>query len=420
MPEIGSAKYGMDHLDINKKETYDFVDKLFEEYLGGENPVFIGPDVHIGTDEFAKEEAESFRKFTDHYLKKVQSYGKRARLWGALTHADGNTPVTSKNVIMNAWYNGYADPKDMMDQGYELICTSDRHLYIVPAAGYYYDYLNLEFLYNKWGPHLIGGDTFRIKHPQISGGMFAVWNDHCGNGISEKDVHHRAFPSLQVLAQKMWSGNQKDRPFNEFVLSADKLIEAPYVNQMGKVAHKGSKVLHYDFRENANSDLSLNDFDLLSSNKTNWKEGEGYKFKKNHMITSPLEEIGYPYEVSFDVTFGKRTRKAVMFSSENADVVVKPIDGKIELGFKRDGYYYKFSYLLETDKCLSLIIKGDNRGTSLFVGGKEVERLEGLVEEYTKENGKPSNMYIQQTLVFPLKEIGNFKGVLHNLKVISE
>ena len=109
-----------------------------------------------------------------------------------------------------------------------------------------------------------------------------------------------------------------------------------------------------------------------------------------------------------------------MFSSKNADVVVKPKDGKIELGFKRDGYYYKFSYLLETDKCLSLTVNGDNKGTSLFVDGKEVERLEGLVEEYKKENGKPSNMYIQQTLVFPLKEIGNFKGVLHNLKVISE
>ncbi|MDX2415606.1 MAG: hypothetical protein QNK33_10485, partial [Bacteroidales bacterium] len=244
--------------------------------------------------------------------------------------------------------------------------------------------------------------------------------DHCGNGISEKDVHHRAFPALQVLSQKMWHGKETNRSFEDFTLSADKLIEAPFVNQMGKVPHEGNTVLHYDFRENTNRDLSLNGFDLLSSNKTNWKEGEGYKFKKNHMITSPLEEIGYPYEVSFDVTFGKRTRKAVMFSSKNADVVVLPKDGKIELGFKRDGYYYKFSYLLESGQRLSLGIKGDNKGTSLLVDGKEVERLEGLVEEYKKENGKPSNMYIQQTLVFPLKKIGNFKGVLHNLKVISE
>lgn len=51
-PEIGSAEYGMDHLDLFKPETYQFVDSLFREYLEGRNPVFIGKRVHIGTDEY--------------------------------------------------------------------------------------------------------------------------------------------------------------------------------------------------------------------------------------------------------------------------------------------------------------------------------------------------------------------------------
>ncbi len=417
-PDIGSKEYGMDHLDINNPETYEFLDRLFEEYLSGENPVFIGTDVHVGTDEYDKKEAESFRKFTDHYLKKVQSFRKRARLWGSLTHANGNTPVTSENVIMNAWYNGYANPKDMIDQGFELISTSDRHLYIVPAADYYYDYLNLEFLYNKWEPNMIGGVTFPFGHPQISGGMFAVWNDHCGNGITEKDVHHRAFQALQVLSAKMWIGKNNKLQLDEFKTIASKLAEAPNVNIMGRVQHIGNTVLHYDFSTHKNKDLTPNNFDIAGIKGVEWEENNGYVFNEEISILLPLEEIGYPYEVSFEITFDSQMNSEVeLFSSRNAKVFAIPKNGKIELSFKREGYHYKFRTLLDKNRRQSITIKGDHKGTSLCIEGEEVERLQGIVKEYKKENGQISKMYIQQTLVFPLRTIGKFKGVLHSLKI---
>ena len=72
----------------------------------------------------------------------------------------------------------------------------DGYLYIVPAAGYYYDYLNTEMLYKKWTPAHIGKEVFPEKHKQIKGGMFAVWNDHAGNGISTKAV---SYTHLQYL-----------------------------------------------------------------------------------------------------------------------------------------------------------------------------------------------------------------------------
>ena len=75
MPEIGSEEYGMDHLDLFKPETYEFVDALFKEYLEGDQPVFRGPKVHIGTDEYSnkdKEVVEKFRYFTDHYIRLVE------------------------------------------------------------------------------------------------------------------------------------------------------------------------------------------------------------------------------------------------------------------------------------------------------------------------------------------------------------
>ena len=206
-PELGSKEYGMDHLDLFNPETYTFMDALFKEYLEGDKPVFRGPRVHIGTDEYSnkkKEVVEKFRAFTDRYIRYVESFGKQACVWGALTHAQGDTPVKSENVIMSAWYNGYAEPKDMVKQGYKLISIPDGLIYIVPAAGYYYDYLNTQYLYENWTPAHVGQAVFEEKDPAILGGMFAVWNDHVGNGISVKDIHHRLFPALQTLATKTW------------------------------------------------------------------------------------------------------------------------------------------------------------------------------------------------------------------------
>lgn len=235
VPGVGSSAYGLDHLDLDNPLTYQVIDNVFKEYLEGPNPVFRGKEVHIGTDEYAKKEAEKFRAFTDHYIRFVESYGKKVRLWGALTHAQGNTPVKNKNVTMNLWYNGYADPKEMMTQGYDAISTPDGWLYIVPAAGYYYDYLDTKSLYDQWTPNMIGSDTFPENSAKIRGGSFAVWNDHVGNGITEKDVHHRVFPAMQVLAQKMWGGSKTTISYEAFLAKSNGVGEGPGLNMMGKI-----------------------------------------------------------------------------------------------------------------------------------------------------------------------------------------
>ena len=193
-PEIGSQTYGMDHLDLDNPETYKFMDNLFKEYLEGENPVFRGKRVNIGTDEYSNQDKkviEQFRAFTDHYIKFVEKYGKQACVWGALTHAQGDTPVKAENVVMNIWHNPFAQPRDMKKLGYKMISIPNGLTYIVPQAGYYYDYLNCRYLYETWTPAVIANEVFDEKDPAILGGMFALWNDHVGNGISMQDVHHR-------------------------------------------------------------------------------------------------------------------------------------------------------------------------------------------------------------------------------------
>ena len=385
-PEIGSEEYGMDHLDLFKPETYQFVDSLFREYLEGRNPVFVGKRVHIGTDEYSnkkKDVVEKFREFTDHYIRFVEGFGKQACVWGALTHAKGDTPVKSENVLMSAWYNGYADPKEMIKQGYDLVSVPDGYLYIVPAAGYYYDYLNTEMLYKKWTPAHIGKEVFPEKHKQIKGGMFAVWNDHAGNGISTKDIHYRVFPALQTLAVKMWTGKDCKVPYETFNAARLSLSEGPGVNVAGRIGKTPRAVY----------------------NQETLKPG----------TETGLKEIGYQYTVSFNITSVPEERGTELFRSPDAVFYLSdPVSGK--LGFARDGYLNTFTYQFYPDEMASIAISGDEKSTRLYVNGQLKEDLN--IQKRFFNGGKDSMSYVR-TLVFPLEKAGNFKSTITNLEVLN-
>ena len=385
-PEIGSKEYGMDHLDLFKPETYEFVDALFKEYLEGDNPVFVGKRVHIGTDEYSnakKDVVEKFRAFTDHYIRFVEGFGKQAVVWGALSHAKGDTPVKSENVVMNAWYNGYADPATMIKDGYQLISIPDGLVYIVPKAGYYYDYLNEPYLYKEWTPAHIGKAVFDEKHPSILGGMFAIWNDHVGNGISVKDIHHRIFSPLQTLSVKMWTGAQTGIPYETFNEKRALLSEAPGVNQLARIGKKPELVYE----------------------RSTVAPGS----------TSDYPEIGYNYTVSFDITGAKESEGTELFRSPNAVFYLSdPIRGM--MGFARDGYLNTFPYKVNPGEKATIQIEGNNRSTTLRVNGKVVDEMN--TQKLYFNAGKDSMSYVR-TLVFPLEKAGNFNSKVQNLKVYN-
>ena len=404
-PEIGSKEYGMDHLDLFNPETYKFVDGLLKEYLEGKSPVFRGKVVHIGTDEYSnakKEVVEKFRYFTDHYIKYVERYGKQAAVWGALTHANGDTKVKSQNVIMHCWYNGYAEPREMKRQGYKLVSVPDGLVYIVPAAGYYYDYLNCRNLYNTWTPAQIGEEKFDERDPSILGGMFAVWNDHAGNGITVKDIHHRLFPALQTLSTKCWTGAATSLPYDQFDRLRLRLSEAPAVNEAARWA-KG-KTLTID----------------------HLRPGQ----------TTGETEVGYGYRVEFGIEGADEAKGTPLFTSDNATFyLADPVDGC--LGFEREGYLNKFKYKVEPGKKVTIAITGDNKKTCLYVDGKLREELGPLTiyamqqkDRTSFQNTDPTawqpvmynptaKMHYQRTLVFPLQKAGSFKSKITDVKVVQ-
>ena len=402
-PEIGSKEYGMDHLDLFNPDTYTFLDALFKEYLGGKEPVFRGKTVHIGTDEYSnakKEVVEKFRYFTDRYIRYVESFGKQAAVWGALTHAKGDTKVKADGVVMNCWYNGYADPVEMKREGYKLVSVPDGLTYIVPAAGYYYDYLDCKSLYDTWTPAQIGAEKFDEGDPSILGGMFAVWNDHAGNGITVKDIHDRLYPAMQTLAVKMWTGTKATLPFDTFDRLRHKLSEAPAVNEAAR-----------------------------------WPEGTTLALAelKPGQATG-FDEVGYGYTASFTIEAAAERKGTVLFASDNATFyLADPKEGKV--GFEREGYLNTFDYRLPAGKTVRLTVKGDNRQTSLYVDG-ELKQTLGALPIYamqqkdlvTFQDGDPdawrpvmynptARMFYQRTLVFPLKQAGQFKSKVTDVKV---
>jgi hexosaminidase len=287
---------------------------------------------------------------------------------------------------MYAWYNGYADPTEMMKLGYDLISISDGWTYIVPAAGYYYDYLNCHNLYNNWTPAQIGNQKFDEKHPQIKGGSFAVWNDHAGNGISCKDIHYRVFPAMQTMAVKMWTGAKPTVSFEEFDKARLALSDAPGVNIAGRFSGERRTIL----------------------------EAAEVKPRTRLAKENGIREIGFEYSVSFDIDYKKEHNGAVLFRSRDAIFyLADPAQGK--LGFSRDGYLNTFNFRFYPGEKAHVTISGNQSETRLYINGKLVETLDKQTI-YHNEGGK-DKMYYVRTLVFPLESTGMFRSSVNNLKV---
>lgn len=404
------APYAVDHLELmdasKRPFVYKFFEKLFDEYISGENPTFIGPDVHVGTDEYAKEgairnvdneQAKQFRLFTDHFLKYIADKGKTPRLWGGLKWLK-DTPETNVtahgNAVMNSWSVDWVDPIPMLEKGFQIINTLDSWMYIVPAAGYYREFLDVQWIYNNFRPEKVSGSTTLPDFQKgLLGSTFAVWNDICGNGISMQDVHYRAYPSIKVLATKNW----KVKPvlsFADYTNIANMSSEGPGINMIGKYSPE-----------------------ILAEISS--KIAEPVTFDGTTELELGGTDIGYDYEVNFDFkpAAGNATN-AVLFQSGFSKVTMNT-NGTQKLGFFRDGYVYAFNYIPTADTWQSIRILGGVSSVTLYVDGEFKERLSA----YRKTVGLPSNMNFQQTLFFPLEKAGDavngFKGEIRNFSIAT-
>jgi hexosaminidase len=213
-------------LDLNNPKTYTFLESIWNEFL----PWFDSSQVDIGVDEYVQSDANRGRQFINTLDAFLKQKGKTVRMWGSLTKLKSNINVNT-DIVIDDWNNGWANPVDMVDQGFHIINMNDKLLYIVPKAGYYHDYLDTKLLYEQWEPNIFDFSNPSLNlspnDPHLLGGMFAVWNDKLGSVVSDADVYARVKPAMQTLSEKLWSGPTNTLPYDLFRQLAVQIGDPP-------------------------------------------------------------------------------------------------------------------------------------------------------------------------------------------------
>jgi len=404
-PSLGKNKM----LDVTRPETVQFVKDLFDEYLTGDNPTFIGPDVNIGADEYIGDK-EAFRAYMDTMINFINDHGKRPRLWGVLTKYDGTTPI-SNQATMDIWYEEDGRASQAAELGYDIINTNTNLLYVVPQL--YRSYLNYEYIYNTWEPNMWDNNKLPLGHPRVKGSMFAFWNDvSIEKGVSMADSHARIVPSMQFLSEKLWAGTRADRDYASFEADAAKYNDPPNVDLSHKVEANNDdhKVISYNF-EDGIKDGSGNGFDGTAHNVelTSSIFGTGAKLKGgSSYIETPLRSLGFGWTFSMWIKpDADNAGNAVLLESPEGKLIYN-IDNSGKIGFTKENYKSVFDYKISADKWTHIVLTGDNTGTSIFVNGSEFITT---LKEGTKLD----------TFILPMARIGSetngFKGMIDEVEV---
>lgn len=208
-----------DQLDLSKTEAVELGKALWSEYLTGEEngtaaqgeAVFADCSaLHIGMDEYFGDE-----KAYISYLQEISAHvallapDKDIRIWGSLSKIKADHSGVSKNLQMHIWDTDWADPQEMYEEGFSIINSLSSSLYIIPGGGY--DWLDREFLEEKWQPNLFetAERTWELPScsPKMLGAVYMMWNDwaqQSGEDITEEDLFDRFADPLPVIAAKLW------------------------------------------------------------------------------------------------------------------------------------------------------------------------------------------------------------------------
>lgn len=375
-----------DHLDVGRPETVAFIKRIFDDYTGGEQPVF-GPEttVHIGADEFITDFG-AYRRFVNElvpHLKKTNP----VRLWGSLTwiRDDPATPILPEaveGVQMNLWSANWADGMEMYEMGYQLINTIDHLLYMVPNGrgnkGSYADRLNKRMVFQKFDPRRV-----RLKNgkyealpagdPQMLGAAYALWNDNIdkkANGLTETDLFLRFFDALPLLAEKTWANGREKGGWKAIDRIARETAFAPRTNPLHREKTTNGLFAEYRFDSvRPQTDLSGNGRDLPEVVNAALVAGLLLQGGESYLQT-PLSCLEMGSFLECGVTFEELRPGQILFE---CDAPYGAFDIRItangRLGFTREGYVYEFPCVLPAKQRLVLRIQTGLQETTLSVNG---------------------------------------------------
>lgn len=445
------------YLDVLNPQVLENVKALFDEYIlgvNGEEPTFVGDKVNIGTDEYktagvsnAQAYREGFRAYTDALLKHVNSLGKEAVFWGSLTENAGTTPVTNE-AIMFAWYRGYANPNQAINEGYKIISMEDLETYIVPGGGYYANEFGQgERLYNSWLPNSNTGwpsGSVSMAHPNVLGGQFAVWNDFSGNGISMQDVSYRMQENMFAIADKTWANTERkenntawselnafgkalgDAPNADFLYDIENDIEI--VDNQVLTLNEG---LRNEVRENTGATILENkNISIINEGKVN--KGLSFAGGESYLKTD-IKSAGFDWTASFWIKPDQDLpQETVLMEGDTGTLLL--VDHK--LAYRVEQYTHTFDQAIDPEEWTLVTLTSDYSGVTLYLDGKFVDTLAGkpypsyncasganLGGGTHPSNGTCATARYYETLTLPMEYIGSktnaFKGSIDELTILD-
>ena len=389
-PMRNHGKRRCEMLDAANPETLQFVKGVFDEYLLKDKklgrPVFDGCVIHVGSDEFFGA-AEDYRKYTNGVLSHVLKRGYTPRVWGSLSAKKGKTPVVSKGVQMNIWSKDWMLPQEAINQGYDIINTFDRDLYIVPFANYYRMDRNHKGIYENWQPNKMWNQQIPAGHPQLLGATFAVWNDLCDirhRGYGMLDIWDLLAGSMNTLCAKLWGAQQQAIPFDRHRALAQSIGHGPSLTPQ--------------------------------KNNNNWQPITPGK------LPTALRRQGVrpPYHLTIQglkLTKATPGQEQALLSGPDGVLLGVMKDGTI--GFRRaDGMEFSWDAKLPEGREVKLELIATLGKTRLFIDGKEIEKMTLNNYNSIDENFNKRTRDIISTFILPAKTLGEtFQGTIKNLQL---
>ena len=376
---------GAEMLDATNPATREFVESVYDEYLlprNGERPVFEGCEVmHVGADEFHGN-AEHYRSYAAWLLGMVQSKGYTPRIWGSLNEKKGETPVPGAGAQMNLWNGSWAKAWDSINQGFDVINTTDGAIYIVPFAPYYRMDFRQGGIYTHWRVNEIAGTIVPSGHPQMLGAAFGIWNDMIDLryvGYSSYDIWNMFSSSVDILAGKFWGSDVPDVNYDAHLQRLPQIGRVPGINP--------------GFR---------------------WEDGARYVCIPSALPTRMNQpSMGPDYTLTIELKLNAEPvpgEEQVLLKSPEGVLCAALADGTI--GFRRsDSMEFSYNCKLPVGERVTLQLIGKPGSTQLLINGEPCGQC-----TLTRFHRNPEG--IINTFVLPLEELGtSFNGTIYRLQV---
>lgn len=387
----------------------NFVQSVFDEYISGDEPIFCGKRLHIGTDEWmrdneletygitAAERNEMMRRYMDAMIGYINSKGYIPVLWNGMNSGgkqyDGNTSV-SRKAEFQTWSLGFSDVNVALEKKYHIINSNDSDLYIVPGVTYYKNDLDIKEMFDNWETNKFG-DSFELDegHPLLLGAESAIWLDaSCGS--SHIDLFKLLKNQVMLIAEKSWFGGKKSWQTSDEFVGRVKLL-ANYA--------AGANPGRY-CKAAADGTVICTDFSNIAADR--YGNGE---------IKLPVKTVANPFTLKMRVNISSATGNgAELFGGEDGSVYFEG-EEQLKLCFSRKGYTYIFNQTVPTDEIITITVICDEKAAYLSVNNSDFCKAELYKCDYEY---KPKEVRALYTMQLPLERVlAGIKGNIYSIEI---